>query len=75
MQRKSLGKILIPNHHATPCYEAFYQKKPASFDAGLGSFGRDDTIRTCDHTPPRRVRYRTALHPDFHKVGQKYYFF
>ena len=27
MQRKSLGKILIPNYHATPCYEGFYQKK------------------------------------------------
>jgi hypothetical protein len=26
--------------------------------------GRDDKIRTCDHTPPRRVRYRAALHPE-----------
>ncbi len=29
---------------------------------------RDDRIRTCDHTPPRRVRYRTALHPDTAKI-------
>jgi len=27
-------------------------------------FCRDDKIRTCDHTPPRRVRYRAALHPE-----------
>ena len=26
---------------------------------------RDDKIRTCDPTPPRRVRYRAALHPEF----------
>jgi hypothetical protein len=25
--------------------------------------GRDDRIRTCDHTPPRRVLYRAELHP------------
>ena len=25
---------------------------------------RDDWIRTSDHTPPRRVRYRAALRPD-----------
>ena len=25
---------------------------------------RDDKIRTCDPTPPRRVRYRAALHPE-----------
>ena len=24
---------------------------------------RDDRIRTCDHTPPRRVLYRAELHP------------
>ncbi len=28
-------------------------------------FSRDDRIRTCDHTTPSRVRYRTAPHPDF----------
>lgn len=27
--------------------------------------GRDDKIRTCDHTPPRRVLYRAELHPAF----------
>ncbi len=27
-------------------------------------FCRDDKIRTCDPTPPRRVRYRAALHPE-----------
>jgi hypothetical protein len=26
--------------------------------------GRGDWIRTSDHTPPRRVRYQTALRPD-----------
>lgn len=25
---------------------------------------RDDKIRTCDHTPPRRVLYRAELHPE-----------
>ena len=25
---------------------------------------RDDWIRTSDHTPPRRVRYRAALRPE-----------
>ena len=28
------------------------------------SISRDDKIRTCDPTPPRRVRYRAALHPE-----------
>ncbi len=28
---------------------------------------RDDKIRTCDPTPPRRVRYRAALHPESRK--------
>jgi hypothetical protein len=36
MQRKSLGKILIPNHHATPCYEGFYHKKTRIFRCGFG---------------------------------------
>ena len=27
-------------------------------------FCRDDWIRTSDHTPPRRVRYRAALRPE-----------
>ncbi len=27
------------------------------------SNGRDDKIRTCDPTPPRRVLYRAELHP------------
>ncbi len=26
---------------------------------------RDDKIRTCDHTPPRRVLYRAELHPEY----------
>ena len=30
----------------------------------IASFCRDDKIRTCDPTPPRRVRYRAALHPE-----------
>ena len=31
---------------------------------------RDDWIRTSDHTPPRRVRYRAALRPEqVAKVG------
>ena len=25
--------------------------------------GRDDKIRTCDHTPPRRVRYQLRYNP------------
>ena len=25
---------------------------------------RGDKIRTCDHTPPRRVLYRAELHPE-----------
>ena len=29
-----------------------------------GKFSRDDWIRTSDHTPPRRVRYRAALRPE-----------
>ena len=35
--------------------------------------GRDDKIRTCDPTPPRRVRYRAALHPElmFAKVSHQ----
>ena len=31
---------------------------------------RDDKIRTCDHTPPRRVLYRAELHPELRM--QKY---
>ena len=31
----------------------------------LDSVCRDDWIRTSDHTPPRRVRYRAALRPDY----------
>ena len=34
---------------------------------------RDDKIRTCDPTPPRRVRYRAALHPEFGKNKAIYY--
>ena len=30
---------------------------------------RDDKIRTCDPTPPRRVRYRAALHPALSKAA------
>src|SRR5688572_10486973 len=30
---------------------------------------RDDKIRTCDPTPPRRVRYRAALHPEIFYVS------
>lgn len=29
---------------------------------------RDDKIRTCDPTPPRRVRYRAALHPEIQEA-------
>ncbi len=29
------------------------------------NLGRGDWIRTSDHTVPNRVRYRTALRPDF----------
>jgi hypothetical protein len=36
-------------------------KKPRRFRGFL--LCRDDKIRTCDLTPPRRVRYRAALHP------------
>ncbi len=35
--------------------------KPA---VAAGFISRDDKIRTCDPTPPRRVRYRAALHPE-----------
>gem|GEM_PF-759600 len=32
---------------------------------------RDDWIRTSDHTPPRRVRYRAALRPEWMaKIGE-----
>lgn len=30
---------------------------------------RDDRIRTCDLSPPRRTRYRAALHPEFFPIG------
>ncbi len=32
-------------------------------------FSRDDKIRTCDHTPPRRVLYRAELHPAFFYIA------
>ena len=31
---------------------------------------RVDKIRTCDPTPPRRVRYRAALHPEILNIPQ-----
>ena len=37
------------------------------FKKSIGVYlSRDDKIRTCDPTPPRRVRYRAALHPEFY---------
>lgn len=50
---KLLGNYLIP------------LKKAQIVDNQLFALGncRDDRIRTCDHTPPRRVLYRAELHP------------
>ncbi len=36
---------------------------------------RDDKIRTCDHTPPRRVLYRAELHPVFLWIAVQRYVF
>jgi hypothetical protein len=41
-------------------------KKPSASPDDFTS--RDDKIRTCDPTPPRRVRYRAALHPEKCKI-------
>jgi hypothetical protein len=38
------------------------QKKKGCLSTAFLS--RDDWIRTSDHTPPRRVRYRAALRPE-----------
>ena len=37
----------------------------------LVCYCRDDKIRTCDPTPPRRVRYRAAPLPEFRKCKFK----
>ena len=38
--------------------------KPRQIAEVLFFICRDDWIRTSDHTPPRRVRYRAALRPE-----------
>ncbi len=47
-------KIVLSSH--------VYGNKKAEHIARL--FGRDDWIRTSDHTHPMRVRYQTAPHPE-----------
>ncbi len=48
------------------CFEAAMNKskKRRLFETAFLNNSRDDKIRTCDPTPPRRVRYRAALHPE-----------
>src|SRR4051812_30471262 len=48
--------------------EVFHKKNHQCFIIDGFAFCRDDKIRTCDPTPPRRVRYRAAPHPDLIKM-------
>ncbi len=46
-----------------------------AFNFRRNHFCRDDKIRTCDPTPPRRVRYRAALHPESGKSIKKLFYY
>ena len=70
---KTISADNLTNRINSPCCEievlasnSAENKKRQSFN-GLPFWKscRDDKIRTCDPTPPRRVRYRAALHPEF----------
>ena len=48
------------------------QKMPFTHNVlTVSNLGRDDRIWTCDPTPPRRVRYRAAPHPDWMKKNYR----
>lgn len=62
--------IIIPQLCAASSWQLVHVASGRAFVQTKKSHGyakafdcRDDKIRTCDPTPPRRVRYRAALHP------------
>ncbi len=59
--------------YAGKCNQTVIEIKKKELSLKLNSLmlnSRDDKIRTCDHTPPRRVLYRAELHPELRM--QKY---